>query len=434
MGKDENKDVNAYLHFSIEKLLNAYKMWSMKKDYVALRSKSSLNKHDILTISGLANKDTKKGFKTINASVGAYYDEEKKFGRVPTIEKAIKEKFSEKMAYAAVTGHENYTKGILDYAFGERLKTIEEKNEIFFGATLGGTGALSIAFNLFTDTDSHVILPNVMWSNYKLIAKKANCLHRTYKLFDESDNWNLKSIKEEVDDEMAKKGRALLLINDPCENPTGYSMSKKEYEDLFAYLNKKGEEGELIVLFDIAYYNFSDTECPLFEALEGELNFLPVIIFSCSKSFAIYGFRCGAFIALCPSKESKDDIGNAFRAQVRGTVSSPVGPVLHSVGEVLNDKEAVKKVKEEIDTNKMALVERGTYLTSLLDEAGIKHYPYKSGFFLTLKVENAVATFDSLAEKHFYVVPIDEDKVRIALSGITKSECLDLVNALKEIL
>ena len=133
----------------------------MKKAFISNRSKSSLNKHDILTISGLANKDTKKGFKTINASVGAYYDEEKKFGRVPTIENAIKEKFSEKMAYASVTGHENYKKGILSYAFGERLKTIKEKNEIFFGATLGGTGALSIAFNLFTDTDSHVILPDV---------------------------------------------------------------------------------------------------------------------------------------------------------------------------------------------------------------------------------------------------------------------------------
>ena len=422
------------MYFSIEKAFNVYKMWSMKKDYVSLRSKSSLNKHDILTISGLANKDLKKGFKTINGSVGAYYDEEKKFGRVPTIETAIKEKFSEKMAYASVTGHDEYKKGILNYAFGERLNSIKEKNEIFFGATLGGTGALSIAFNLFTDEDSHVILPDVMWSNYKLIASKAHCLHRTYKLFDESDNWNLKSIMNEVDDEMAKKGRAVLLINDPCENPTGYSMSKKEYEDLFAYLNKKGEEGELIVLFDIAYYNFSDTECPLFEMLDGSHNFLPVVIFSCSKSFAIYGFRCGAFIALCPNKESKTDIGNAFRAQVRGTVSSPVGPILHSVGDVLNDKEAVKKVKEEIDTNKMALVERGTYLTSLLDEAGIKHYPYKSGFFLTLKVENAVALFDSLAEKHIYIVPIDEDKLRIALSGITKSECLDLVNALKEIL
>ncbi|MBR4274665.1 MAG: aminotransferase class I/II-fold pyridoxal phosphate-dependent enzyme, partial [Bacilli bacterium] len=89
---------------------------------------------------------------------------------------------------------------------------------------------------------------------------------------------------------------------------------------------------------------------------------------------------------------------------------------------------------DEISVNKMALVERGNYLTSLLDEAGIKHYPYKSGFFLTLKVDNAVATFDALALKHFYVVPIDEDKVRIALSGITKSECLDLVNALKEVL
>ncbi|MCR5693275.1 MAG: aminotransferase class I/II-fold pyridoxal phosphate-dependent enzyme [Bacilli bacterium] len=405
----------------------------MKKAFISNRSKSSLNKHDILTISGLANKDTKKGFKTINASVGAYYDEKKKFGRVPTIENAIKEKFSEKMAYASVTGYEEYKKGILSYAFGERLKTIKEKNETFFGATLGGTGALSIAFNLFTDEDSEVLLPDVMWSNYKLIASKAHCSYRTYKLFDESDNWNLSSIKEEVDREITRKGRALLLINDPCENPTGYSMSKKEYEDLFAYLNKKGEEGSLIVAFDIAYYNFSSGECPLFEMLEGELNFLPIIVFSCSKSFAIYGFRCGAFIALCPDKESKEDIGNAFRAQVRGTVSSPVGPVLHSVGETLLDEEKVKEVAKEINVNKMALVERGNYLTSLLDEAGIKHYPYKSGFFLTLKVENAVATFDALAGKHIYVVPIDEDKVRIALSGITTTECKELVDALKSL-
>ena len=414
--------------------MKAYKMWSMKKSFVSTRSKTSVNKHDILAISGLAAKDAKKGNKTINGSVGAYYDEDKKFGRVPTIEKAIKEKFSEKLGYAQVVGHDEYRQGILSFAFGERLKKIEEKNPIFFGATLGGTGALSIAFNLFTDTSSHVILPDVMWSNYKLIAKKANCSHRTYKLFDESDNWNLASIKEEVDAEIKENGRALLLINDPCENPTGYSMSKKEYEDLFAYCNKKGEEGELIVVFDIAYYNFSSGECPLFEMLEGPINFLPVIVFSCSKSFAIYGFRCGAFIALCPDEESKTEIGNAFGAQVRGTISSPVGPVLHSVGDILQDKEAMKNILKEIEVNKMALVERGNYLTTLLDEANIKHYPYKSGFFLTLKVENAVATFDALVEKHVYVVPIDEDKIRIALSGITKSECKELVDALKEVM
>ena len=406
----------------------------MKKSFVSNRSKTVLSEHDILSISLLANKDAKKGNKTINASVGQYFNEDKKFGRVPTIENAIREKFSEKLGYAQVTGHEEYKQGVLSFIFGDKLKEIEEKTPIFFGATLGGTGALSISFSLFADPDSSVILPDVMWSNYKLIAKKAGCLHRTYSLFDENDNWNLSSIKETVEDELKKKKRAIIVIDDPCENPTGYSMSKKEYDDLFAFLNEKGEEGEVIAIFDVAYYNFSSTSCPLFEMLGGLVNFLPIISFSCSKSFAIYGFRCGALIALCPDEESKKEVGNAFISHVRGTISSPVGPVLHSVGDILNDKEAVASVLKEIGVNKETLVERGTYLTSLLDEAGIKHYPFKSGFFLTIRVPHAVSVYDKLVEKHVYVVPIGEDKIRIALSGITKSECKDLVSSLKEVL
>ena len=120
----------------------------MKKDYVSLRSKSSLNKHDILTISGLANKDVKKGFKTINASVGAYYDEEKKFGRVPTIENAIKEKFTSLISGAAEWGRDmldNFINGIKDKisAVTDAVKGVANTVKDFLGFSEPKEGPLS---------------------------------------------------------------------------------------------------------------------------------------------------------------------------------------------------------------------------------------------------------------------------------------------------
>ena len=141
--------------------------------HIAKRSAAPVSKTDILAIGARAKADAAKGNKVINASIGTFYDDDKKMGEVPLIKKALSENVPSSLGYPSVYGDPNYLKGVRSFMFGEKEKEIDAIYKIFGGATLGGTGALSIAFNIFLEEGETVLLPSVMWTNYKLIAKKA---------------------------------------------------------------------------------------------------------------------------------------------------------------------------------------------------------------------------------------------------------------------
>ena len=408
------------------------------KDYVASRSRRGISKTDIIAINTMAKKDAASGNKTINASIGTFLDEEKHIGRVQTIDDALSAHLCDNLGYPTVLGDANYLKGVLKYVFKNNLTTIESLYSPFIGSTLGGTGAISHSFNIFLEEGQTVLLPNIMWTNYKLIAEKARLNHDTYQLFDDKGKLNLASIKETIEKTKKVHDRVLLVINDPCQNPTGYCMSEEEYARLFEILDEEAQDTNLTVLFDIAYISFFHIEgkkCALVdELIKKQHNFLPLIGFSTSKLFGLYGLRCGALIALAHDKEQEESISRAFGASARGTYSVPVGPVQSAIAQVLEDEEKMKEIDEEIVHNADVLYHRAKLLVNELDKAQIPYYTYVSGFFLTLKVDDAYGLFEKLKNKHCYVVPMDEKSIRLALSGLNEKEIVELIHTIKGLL
>ena len=106
-------------------------------------------------------------------------------------------------------------------------------------------------------------------------------------------------------------------------------MSEEEYDGLFALLDEEGKDCNLTVLFDIAYiafFHIPNRKCALIDKLlEKKHSFMPLIAFSCSKVFGLYGLRVGAFIALPSDKDESEEISRAFGAEARGTYSVPNG-------------------------------------------------------------------------------------------------------------
>ena len=48
----------------------------------------------------------------------------------------------------------------------------------------------------------------------------------------------LNSLKEEIDKLALTQKRIMIVLNDPCHNPTGYSMSNDEWIEVIDFLNK----------------------------------------------------------------------------------------------------------------------------------------------------------------------------------------------------
>ena len=404
------------------------------KEYVAKRSRHGMSKTDIIAINTMAKKDAQNGNKVINASIGTFLDDEKKVGGIALVNEALKNHVTDKMGYPGVLGDPDYLNSVMHYVFKDKLETIESLYHPFIGATLGGTGAISHTFNLFLEEGDAVLLPDVMWTNYKLIASKAHAVYETYKMFDDKGEIDFSSLRKIIQSAREKYHRSVLVINDPCQNPTGYCMTEEEYDTLFSLLDEEGKKGYLTVLFDIAYFSFFHIEghkCALMDKLiEKRWDFLPLIAFSCSKIFGCYGLRMGALIALCPNEENKEEISRGFGALTRGTYSVPVGSVQYAVSTVLDDKKKASELDAEILANSLVLKQRSDVLLSELKKARIEHYPYKCGFFITLKVKNAFEVTEELKEKHDYVVPMNENSIRLAISGMTKEEISKLVSDL----
>ncbi len=403
------------------------------KEYVAKRSRHGVSKTDIIAINSMAQKEASQGFDVINASIGTYLDDDKKVGSVDLVRTALKEHVTDNLGYPNSIGNQDYLDGVMKFVFADKLSLIQSFYHPFIGSTLGGTGALSIAFQLFLEEGEAVLLPDVMWTNYMLIADKAHATYMTYKMFNEKGGMDLTSLKETIQKAREKYHHVLVVINDPCQNPTGYCMTKEEYDELFQLLNEEGRKGYLTALFDIAYISFFHVEnekCVLIDKLsQGKTDFLPLVIFSCSKLFGLYGLRLGAMIALCPNEENKEEVKRGFGAIARGTYSVANGPCQYAVSKVLLDESKTQELLSEVQRNSDDLYSRSKVLMEELQKAHIEYYPYKSGFFISLKIDDAFKVSEELRKQHMFVVPMNDHSIRLAISGMTKDEISRLIHA-----
>ena len=71
-------------------------------------------------------------------------------------------------------------------------------------ATPGGTGAVSLGIGEFLETGETVLVPDIAWTSYAIMAKDKQLGCVQYNMFDKNDNFNLESIKTQVN---ALKGK-----------------------------------------------------------------------------------------------------------------------------------------------------------------------------------------------------------------------------------
>lgn len=408
----------------------------MNNNFIATRSKTKI-KSDILKIGAMAKADKQAGNHVIDATIGVFLNDDKTINTVPSVVESLNNNLCKNVGYAPITGYPTFREGILKWYLKDEYKNVINNYYIPFAATLGGTGALSISFNLFLEANDTVLLPSIMWGNYKLIAKKASLKHDTYELFNNDGKFNIDNLCEKVKEYGTKQSNVLIVLNDPCQNPTGYSLSNEEHLELIERLNELSNEFNITVLYDIAYLDYDGNNRSIHKIfkniLNNEIKFLPVFTASCSKVFGMYGFRVGALFTFIKDETLKNEITDALEAQIRGTYSSPNGPAINSLAVALNSDD-LTKLSDEIYNNTLILEKRTKYFIECLNNANIKHLPYVSGFFVCLPCEDAAALCDKLQSKHTYLIPIASNIVRIAVCSLNKDEIVELVEVLKNVL
>lgn len=373
--------------------------------------------------------------KVVDATIGSLYDEDGKLVAFHSVFTHYNEMADIKKAkYAAsFQGNADYREQVYQW--------VTQGNELQLAhsviATPGGSGAISTTFVDILDMNETVVIPEIAWGSYKLMASMSNLNVETYSLF-EGDHFNIVNFKEVCEKVMNQQGKVLVVINDPCHNPTGYSLSNEEWEKVTEIVNALSVKGPVVLLNDIAYidfaYDFKGSRNYLTNFNDISDNVMVVVAFSCSKTMTSYGLRCGAAVLLAKKEESVRQLEIVMEKSARAIWSNVPNAAMENF--VYVTTEGLEAFNKEKNIYVSLLKERSDIFIKEAAVCGLSHYPYKEGFFVTIKVEDKdrlVAYHEALLKSHIYTVKVNKG-IRVALCSLSVEKTKGLAKRMREVL
>lgn len=305
-------------------------------------------------------------------------------------------------------------------------------------ATPGGSGAVSMGLTTFLDAGETAILPEIAWGSYTLMCHENGIRYVTYRNFD-GNSFSFSSLQEQIDAVKAVQDRVVIVLNDPCHNPTGYSLSHAEWETLIGMLNKAAEDCRIILINDIAYIDYANRtpeEARAYMSLFSGLseNVMVEICFSCSKTLTSYGLRCGAAVITARNAEDVRDAEIIMEKKARATWSNiPNAAMENFVWAVTEGRSVFMAEKQKyIDLMK----QRSDLFLQEAAACGLDTYPYREGFFVTLRIpDNAQRdrVHEAFMADHIYTVKVNLG-IRVAVCSLPVGKVRGLAGRMKSIM
>ena len=396
----------------------------MRKD--CLDKKLSNN---ILSLSQIAAEAKKNNPSVINATIGMLNDSNDDFYTFKAVDEVLKTiSYYDSFSYADTDGGSAFGESVLKWVFGKYLDLFKASYHIGVVSTPGGSGAIATTFQNYMNPGDKVLVPSVMWETYITIAKERGCGVERYDLYDGEKNFNLNSIKETIDKLMPHQESIILVINDPCHNPTGFCMTDSDYDDLVNMLNEF--DYPFILLMDVAYFDFYDVDGDIIRSRFHKLSKLneKVLInfaFSASKTFGIYGLRIGANILLSKDETEITNFKNAITYTARANWGSSSRLGISIVEKLLSTPTYYEMFKKEVKEVALMLQKRSDAFITEANRVGLEILPYERGFFVCVPAEDPVLLMNKLHEYDVYVV-VTKTCIRIALCAISDVEAKQL--------
>lgn len=396
------------------------------------KNRSRKLKNNILSLGQKAKKAKKENPNTINATVGMLSDENNILYTFKSVTQAISELSMDKIfAYGDTGGSSKFKQAIKTWVFDETLP-LYENHHIEVVATPGGSGAIAVTFANYLNPGDKVLLPDIMWETYITFAKTRDCDYMTYQLFNEAGRFNLNSIKHCID-ELIDQETVVLVVNDPCQNPTGFCMNDEEYDQLVRLLNSY--DRNIVLFMDVAYFDYYSSNRSKVRNRFAKLvslkdNILTIFGFSGSKTFGLYGLRIGAAIAVSKDKEEIDYFKNVAEFTSRGTWSSSSTLGCSLIEKLVLDEKYNEMFKNELKNICETLEERANIFIEESRKCNLELAPFERGFFVCVPTSNPVGLMEALYQDNCFVI-VTKTCIRVALCSINIDEARRLPRIIK---
>ena len=382
----------------------------------------------VFKVAKKAKEDT--SLEMINATLGVLVGEDGvilAFNKVYEIFNKLDD--YKKAGYAqSIMGNEEYLKAVEKWVLPKGLKRYSASI-----ATSGGTGAVYLAITSTLDKGQTLILPDLAWTSYQVMAQENKLEIVYYSYFNEDLEFDLTGLLNKIIEVSKYQRRITVVINDPAHNPSGYCLKEKEWEEIIDLFNSL--DNEIVLINDIAYMDFARdkleelTYIKMFDNLK--TNTLVIMAFSASKSLSMYGLRLGAAIVLGET-QAVDNMMLVFEREARAIWSNVNNGAMQTLSEIYFNN--LDEYLDEKDKYRDLLVQRSKLFIQEANEVGLTCYHYVSGFFITVACKDNRERdlwFETLMEKHIYLVVVEKG-LRVAICGLPLNKIAGLSKLIKE--
>ena len=362
--------------------------------------------------------------KVINATIGSLLDDDGKLVVLSSVDKVFRTLKPQDYAdYAPIRGIPDFREAVKKAAFG----SYEPKGFTEAVATPGGTGSLRNVISNYSEPGDKIITSDWHWAPYNTIAGEIGRSIETFQLFTADGRFNADSLGETVERLIAVQNSLVMILNTPAHNPTGYSLTLDDWDKVTSILSKASEHGKAIALIvDAAYIDFAgdEEECRKFLPKLEEMpeNVLPVIAYSLSKTFTLYGTRCGAMICIAKTRAIADEFNSVCEFSSRGSWSNSAKLAQVILTKIYSDPELLKEVSRERAYYRNMLLARGRAFEEEANKIGLEIVPFDAGFFASVPCDDPEAVSAKLEKQGLFTIPLAKG-VRVSIASVSEEKC-----------
>ena len=362
--------------------------------------------------------------KVINATIGSLLDDEGKLVVLSSVVDTMKTLNPVDFAdYAPIGGTPQFREAVKKAAFGSFQPSCFTEAV----ATPGGTGAIRNTISNYSRMGDKILTSDWHWAPYNTIAGELGRCIDTYPMFDENGMFHVNAFGEKVRELIAEQKSLVIILNTPAHNPTGYSLTLEDWSGVLNVLRGEAGKAESIVLLvDAAYIDFAGDEeeyrrfLPELEKLPE--NILPIIAYSLSKTYTLYGTRCGAMICMAQTAEVAAEFRRVCEFSSRGSWSNSAKLAQVILSKIYADEELLKKVNEERAEYREMLIQRGRAFEEEAQKAGLEIVPFDAGFFASIPCDNPDEISRKLEKEGLFIVPLAKG-LRVSVASVSEAAC-----------
>jgi aspartate/methionine/tyrosine aminotransferase len=298
--------------------------------------------------------------------------------------------------------------------------------------TAGLTHGLSIVGKMFLEEGDEVILSKEFWGNYRLVFEQSYGAHlKSFNTF-KNHSFDLESFQQTINEQ--KSSKKVVLLNFP-NNPTGYTPTEEEIEEISSILKESANQGNnILVICDDAYFGLVFKEGIYKESIFAKLanlhqNILAIKIDGSTKEDYNWGSRVAAITY--GGKGLTQDGYTALAEKTAGLVRGNLSNIPHISQSALLHALQAPSYQEEKNIMFTTLKSRFDEVIRVLDknsELYEKYFttlPFNSGYFMCLKVNegmDAEKIRKTLLEKYDTGLIAIGNLLRIAFSSVPKND------------